>query len=149
MRWKPLINRFLENVNKTESCWIWTGYKQSNGYGQIGVNYKNKLAHRVSYEIHIGKIPDGFLVRHSCDNPSCVNPSHLLLGTQKQNLEDMYFRERDNNSNYKKTHCVRGHKLENNVYIYPIKNLKVKNTAVRRVCKTCSLIRDKQRRKDG
>ena len=87
---KPLEARFWEKVHKTDSCWKWTG--ATNGtYGCIYTHGErlNTYAHRVSYEIHNGEIPDGMLVMHSCDNPLCVNPDHLSVGTYKDNAQDM------------------------------------------------------------
>jgi hypothetical protein len=73
-------------------CWIWTGDKTSQGYGRLSSqsnNVKKKIrAHRVSYEVYNGPIPQGMLVCHSCDIPSCINPEHLWLGTHKDNAAD-------------------------------------------------------------
>jgi hypothetical protein len=74
----------LSKIIKTNSCWIFIGSKDKNGYGKL---CKGR-AHRISYEIHKGKIPNGIMVCHTCDNPSCVNPEHLWLGTCKQNIVD-------------------------------------------------------------
>ena len=96
-----LKERFSKKVIKTENCWIWTGGKGKNQYGLIqeaGKASKKLLAHRVSYEIHNGKIPDGLVVMHSCDNPSCVNPEHLSLGTHKENTADMIAKGRKVNT---------------------------------------------------
>lgn len=86
----PLEQRFWAYVKKTDKCWNWTGGTNKAGYGRISVKPKVFLAHRVSYEIHKGKIRKGLFVLHSCDNPKCVNPKHLWLGTYQDNCDDMY-----------------------------------------------------------
>lgn len=82
-------SRLAEN-----GCWEWVGYFGSGGYGMMGYNGKNQRAHRVSYEAYKGSIPKGMVVRHTCDNPACINPDHLILGTQKDNVADREARNR-------------------------------------------------------
>ena len=75
-------------------CWNWTGTLQGGGYGHFGSAGKTYLAHRFSYTLAKGEIPEGMVVRHTCDNPKCVNPSHLLVGTHQDNSNDAVERGR-------------------------------------------------------
>lgn len=70
-------------------CWEWSGYRMPKGYGQVGINGKVYLTHRVAYEIELGEIPEDLQVLHKCDNPPCCNPAHLFLGTNGDNRADM------------------------------------------------------------
>ena len=87
----PLIERFLRRVEKTDTCWVWKGAKYNTGYGQlVSKVWGDEYAHRWSFNYHHKQeIPEGFDVRHKCDNRICVNPDHLELGTRKQNVQDM------------------------------------------------------------
>ena len=85
---KDLQTRFWAKVDKSGDCWVWTASLLKTGYGCIRINKTTFRAHRIAYEIAVGPIPDGALLRHTCDNPKCVNPSHLLPGTHKDNVQD-------------------------------------------------------------
>lgn len=87
---QSFIERFWAHVEKRgpDDCWLWTGPVISCGYGQVSVKGIAKYAHRLSLEIASGPIPGGLFVLHRCDVPRCVNPAHLFLGTQKDNIND-------------------------------------------------------------
>lgn len=87
---KTLYQRFEDKIVRIPiaGCWIWTGCVNEFGYGKMGVDGKTKKAHRVSYELHVGPIPDGMIVMHRCDTPGCVCPHHLSVGTFKANSDD-------------------------------------------------------------
>ena len=76
-------------------CWVFRGFRLSNGYGRIQGPSGLSLAHRASWEAYRGPIPSGLCVLHLCDNPPCVNPEHLFLGTQRDNVLDMLAKGRD------------------------------------------------------
>jgi len=87
---KPADVRFHKSYvkDKSSGCWLWAGSLRGNGYGRIKVNGRAVVASRYSWELHYGPIPDGLLICHTCDKPSCVNPEHLFVGTQKDNMAD-------------------------------------------------------------
>lgn len=75
-------------------CWEWNGPRMTLDYGRVGRGGARVLAHRLAYETWVGPIPEGLVVRHRCDNPPCINPNHLEIGTQKDNVHDMHSRNR-------------------------------------------------------
>lgn len=90
--WEALFTRFEERGE----CWIWQGkiLEPGMGYGLVSQHAKWTLAHRFSYKTFVGEIPDGMQVLHHCDTPACINPEHLYLGTQKDNIQDMIHKGR-------------------------------------------------------
>lgn len=94
LRAKPLValaDRFWAKVDKSESCWVWTAGTVPGGYGFIRMRGREKtsgMAHRISWELHNGPVPTGMYVMHICDNPPCVRPDHLRLGTPQENTQD-------------------------------------------------------------
>ena len=89
-----LSQYFNNRINKTDKCWLWTGAFTNMGYGRIAINSTRLLAHRVSWQLFKGAIPENMEICHKCDNPACVNPEHLFLGTHKDNMLDMVTKKR-------------------------------------------------------
>lgn len=113
-----MIERFESKIIKTGNCWEWLAYKMSNGYGNFHYKGKTKLAHRISYQIYRGDIPQGLQLDHLCRNRGCVNPDHLEVVTQQENIKrgDIC---NDNNPRKKLTHCKNGHEFtkENTIIV--------------------------------
>jgi len=86
---QPVEPRFLAKVNKTETCWLWTAWVERNGYGRFWLDGRQHGAHRVSYELYVGPIPDGLEIDHLCRVRHCVNPAHLEVVTAAENVRRM------------------------------------------------------------
>src|SRR3990167_10773640 len=97
-RKRTLSEKFWKKVEKRgiDDCWLWIGAKKDRRYGHMLHNYQNIGSHRISWLIHHGNIPNNLWVLHKCDNPSCVNPNHLWLGTAKDNSQDRESKNRGN-----------------------------------------------------
>lgn len=93
---RSVADRFWSKVDKADDCWIWTGGKTYGGYGVFCLDGQMRRAHRIAWIITNGPIPDGMEVLHRCDNPPCVNPAHLCLGTHQDNMDDMARKGRGN-----------------------------------------------------
>lgn len=128
----PEEDSFWARVDKSGDCWEWTGAKKPAGYGAFNANGVSHNAHRYSYALASGPIAPGMFVMHSCDNPSCVNPAHLSLGTPKENTRDMISKKRDKNS--RKTRCDHGHE-------FSPENTSIGSNGARH-CKACIKIRN-------
>jgi hypothetical protein len=135
MRYLTVSERFWKRVNKTKTCWIWLGYKNSRGYGRFTIKRnKQQLVHRYAYEEAFGEIPEGLTLDHLCNITSCVNPNHLKIATLRENC----LRSEINPFaiNARKVACMRGHPLSGS-------NLYIRKTGFR-TCRTCQ--NEKQRK---
>lgn len=109
-RGAPLIDRLEASMVKTAHCWIWAKHLNGDGYGVIRVGGRIQMAHRVSYEVHVGPIPDGLVIDHLCRNRACMRPDHLEPVSHAENVRRGASMER-------KTHCSSGHEFtEENTY---------------------------------
>lgn len=130
----PKYIHFQSGVSYTgdgKDCWIWTGCVGTSGYPQLSSSGKTIFMHRWAYEEFIGRIPDGMSVLHRCDVKRCVNPEHLFIGTQRDNIRDMISKGRQRFSDMKRplavivakmrsaTHCKNGHDREVCAFVEP------------------------------
>jgi hypothetical protein len=100
----PLPEKLTSLTRKSDGCWIWEGAKQQHGYGTLPHDGVRIYAHRASYEVTNGPIPDGMRVDHMCHEPACVRPDHLRLVTIKQNAENFSGLKSTNKSGYRGVH---------------------------------------------
>lgn len=136
----PLAERFWPRVQKSDGCWLWLGLRNELGYGSVtGENRKPLAAHRASYQLTYGPIPKGMFVCHRCDNPSCVRPDHLFLGTPADNMHDA--QEKGRKPSVRKNGCKRGHPFTPENF-YQFKD----GTFQCRVCRTLTRTRSHGRR---
>lgn len=130
-------NRFKPyNLDK---CWE-VKVNKGQRYPVRSLNGRHLLLHRVSYVIFNGDLPSGKIICHKCDNTNCVNPSHLFMGTQIDNVRDMILKGRDRPGNRGVTSCKRGHEFDVNNTVWYLDKLTGKN---KRYCKSCEKLRDK------
>ena len=137
--------RFWSKVEKTSTCWFWTGSVRGNGYGSFLLDGVYVSTHRYSWELaNKRRIPKGLCVCHSCDVPGCVNPEHLFLGTHADNMLD---RKRKGRGTQLKTYCANGHPFTpENSYYPPRGNGERACRQCRKAWKVVQEIRDRERR---
>lgn len=100
----PVVVRLMNRVVfGATDCWHYCGVRNQFGYGRLSVDGRTQVAHRLSYEVFVGPIPPGLLVLHRCDNPSCINPDHLWLGTYRDNSVDCWNKGRNPLRTYMET----------------------------------------------
>jgi hypothetical protein len=139
-RKKPIAEKFLDKVIKTNDCWGWKNKPNGRGYSTLSYNYRNVLAHRFSYEQKYGKLEKGMVLDHLCRNRWCVNPDHLQVVSNKENI---LRGESPSAHNARKTHCPSGHEYnDENTLKYELKLYKGHS----RVCRECARLRAKSYR---
>lgn len=146
-----MADRLWGRVTKTESCWLWTGYVNSLGYGRIalprnGGPVRSAQAHRVAYELLVGPIPEGLVLDHLCRNPSCVNPAHLEPVSDRENILRGVS---PSAANAAKDECAKGHRLDDaNTYRHAYRRVSGA-VAEGRQCRACRAERGANRDRDA
>ena len=134
--------RFWNIVKKggPDECWLWQGAKAGSGYGVLNIHKRNVYAHRISYMLHYGAIPEGRQVCHKCDNPACCNPDHLFTGTQYDNVHDQLAKGRRMSGDRKgeRAGCV---KLTNSE-VLTIRELAQRGIALNEIAKLYPISKD-------
>lgn len=137
------IETFMRYVSKQDSCWIWNGPvrdpRRRNGhYGVFSLGGKRHSAHRWLYEHTVGPVPRDLFCCHKCDNPRCVNPEHIFIGSQADNIADCTSKGRHHSNRHsEKTHCPRGHEYSKENTMIQVKS----DGVVGRKCKMCNRLR--------
>ena len=132
--------RFWSKVDKSGECWTWTAGLDSHGYGRFHTGVQ-RSAHRVAWEFAVGRVPDGLWVLHACDNPPCVRPDHMFLGTARDTTADMIAKGRARGFgpvHAAKTRCPQGHGYT------PANTYTLRGS---RYCRTCHRLREAARRR--
>jgi hypothetical protein len=138
MNGESFVRRFLTKIDpQPDGCWLWTSATNNRGYGKIRRNMRWVLAHRASYELFVGPIPVGIVVDHRCDTPLCVNPLHLELST---NADNVLRGSSPLAKNARKTHCPYGH---------PFDGTRRARQGFRKPSRVCKVCMERQRVKDG
>ena len=126
--------KFWSKIRRDENgCWIWTGRKDSKGYGRVD----NTVAHRIAWLFTYGSLPSSLCVCHACDVRLCINPAHLFLGTQKDNIQDAARKGRMPPPLVAGGRCGNGHQLDDN----NIESFRRKTGEIERVCRLCRIAR--------
>jgi hypothetical protein len=145
------LERLYAKTHQTESCWLWTGRRERDGYGRIMIGSRKHRPHRLSWELHCGSIPDGLRVCHKCDVRLCVRPDHLFLGTASDNAMDAAKKGRLSNGARNVTSCPSGHPYSpENTYIEPTRVVRSDGSirqSTRRVCRQCRNRRNRDARR--
>jgi len=132
-------------IDLASGCWLWTACRGHRGYGLFALDgHRTIHAHRASWVLNVGEIPDGMLVCHKCDVPACVNPEHLFVGTSLDNNRDMLAKGRGIfPGRPKQTHCSKGHEFTPEGTYFLQTGKRATKGWINRLCLKCKLERDR------